>query len=131
MPEPVGPAKVHRDEHQAHDDGRHREQFAEDDQIVQFLVVVDVDRDHHHDGRGGYSDQEREVGNVNTPRYLVGHARHDEAVGELFAIGVQAQQHHRCERSHPGVIPPVTVKGQTAAAAQEDAIIANGFNHGV
>jgi hypothetical protein len=35
--------QVHGDKGQAHEDGRHRQQFAEDDQVVQVLVVVDVD----------------------------------------------------------------------------------------
>ena len=84
MPEAVGPAEVHRHEGQAHEDGRHGEQFAEDDQVVQLLVVVDVDRDHHHHRRRGDADQEGEVGDVDAPGDLVAHAGDDQAVGELL-----------------------------------------------
>ena len=92
MPEAVGPAEIHRDERQAHDDGRHREQLAEDDEVVELLVVVDVNRDHHHHGGGGHADEEGEVGDVNAPRNLVAHAGDDQAVRELFAVGVETQQ---------------------------------------
>ena len=84
VPEAVGPPEVHRDERQAHEDRRHREQFAEDDQVVQFLVVVDVDRDDHHHRRRRHADQEGEVGDIDAPRNLVAHAGDDQAVGELL-----------------------------------------------
>ncbi len=81
--EAVGPAEVDRHEQQAHDDHGHRQQFAEDHQVVQVHVAVDVDRDDQHHRRRRQPDQEGEVGDVEPPGDLVGHAGGDQAVDEL------------------------------------------------
>src|SRR5271169_6847369 len=47
VPEPVGSSEIYRDEGQAHQDSRHGEQFPKDYQVMQLLVVVDIDGDHH------------------------------------------------------------------------------------
>ena len=129
VPEPVGPPEVHRDEGQAHEDGRHGEQFAEDHQVMQLLVVVDIDRDHHHHRRRRDADQEGEVGNIDAPRHLVAHAGDDQPVGKLPGVGVEAQQAEDRQHPHPGVIAPVPHKRQAAAAPQEDQIIPHGLPH--
>ena len=92
MHEAVRPAQVHRHEQQAHDDHGDGQQLAEDHHVVQVHVAVDVDGDHQHDRRGGQAHQVGEVGDVQAPGDLVGHAGGDQAVDELLAVGVQAAQ---------------------------------------
>ena len=123
MPEPVGPAQVHRHEGEAHEDGRDGEQFAEDDQVVQLLVVVDVDRDDHHHRRGGHADEEGEIGDVDAPGNLVAHAGGDQAVHELLGVGVEAEQAEDGQHAHPEVVAPVAHEGDARAAPQKDQII--------
>src|SRR5215471_10546277 len=45
VPEAVGPAEVNGHESQAHEDGSDGEQLAEDHEVVQLLVFVNVNRD--------------------------------------------------------------------------------------
>src|SRR5262245_29444511 len=67
MPEAVRTAEVHRDESAAYQNRRDREQLTEDHQVMQFFVVINIDRNDHHHGGGRHADQEGEVGNVDTP----------------------------------------------------------------
>ena len=117
VPEALRPAEVDGDERQAHQDCGHGEQLAEDHEVVQVLVVVDVDRDHEHHGRGGDADEEGEVGDVDAPRDVVGHARNREAVHELAGIGVEAQGADGGKGTDPEEIAPVALKqaGETPA----------------
>src|SRR5579859_1801488 len=92
VPEAVRPAQIHRDKGEAHENGCHGEQFAEDDEIVQVLVVINVNGYDHHDGGGGHAHEEGEIGNINAPGDFVAHAGDDEAMGKLLAVGVQSDQ---------------------------------------
>ena len=107
MPEPIRPPQIHGDKGQAHQNRRDGEQFAEDNQVVQVLVLVNVNRDYEHDRGGGDADEKGEIGDVDAPGYLIGHVGHDEAVDKLLGIGVQTQQTNGKQRPRPEVIAPV------------------------
>ncbi len=79
MPRPIGPADVHRDEQQAHDDGADGQQLAEDGDLPDRLPVVDVGRDDQQHGGRGHADQEGEVADVEGPGDLVAHVGDDQA----------------------------------------------------
>lgn len=49
-------ADVHHDEQQAHGDGGDGQEFAEDDDLPELFVMVQVGHD-QHDGRGGHADR--------------------------------------------------------------------------
>ena len=89
VPEAVGAAEIHGDEGEAHQDGGDRKKLAEDDEVVEVLVLVDVDRDDEHHGRGRHADEEGEVGDVDAPRDLVAHAGDLEARDELLRVGIE------------------------------------------
>ena len=96
---------------------------------MQLLVVVDVDGDDHHDRGGGDADEEGEVSDVNAPRHLVAHAGDDQPVGELLAVGVEAQQGDGGEQAHPSVVAPVADQRDAARPLQEHEIIADRGGH--
>ena len=121
--EPVGPPQVDRDEQQAHDDHRHGQQFAEDHHVVQVQVAVDVDRNHQHRGGGRQAHQVREVGDVEPPGNLVGHARGDQPVDELLAVGVEPGQRKQREHEHPQVVAPVADEAQPEAIPEETEVL--------
>jgi hypothetical protein len=74
VPQPIGPAHVDDDEADAHRDGRDGQELADDHDVVHVVVVVEVGRDDHHHRAGGQADAEGEVGDVEAPRDVVGHA---------------------------------------------------------
>ena len=129
VPEPVGPAEVDRDKSQAHQDRRHGQQLPEDDQVVELLVVVDVDRDDHHHRRRGHADEEGEVGDINAPRDLIAHAGGDQAVHQLLGVGVEAEQADHRQNAHPRVVAPVADEGDAPAAPEKNQILAGRAPH--
>ena len=126
MPETIRPPQVHGDKGQAHQDGRHRQEFSEDDQVMQVLVLVDINGNDHHDRRRRHADQEGEVGDIDAPGNFVAHPGDDQPVGKLPAIGVEAEQADDRQQAHPGVVTPVARKGEARATPEKNKIIANG-----
>ena len=123
MPEPLRPAKIHGDEGETHDDRGDREKLAEDHEVVQLLVAVDVNGDHQHHGGGGDAHEEGEVRDVNAPRDLVGHAGRGKTLDELVGIGVEADETDGEERANPSEVAPVALEDEGARAPEEDGII--------
>ncbi len=129
MPETIRPPQVNGHKGQAHQDGRHRQEFSEDDQVMQVLVLIDINGNDHHDGRRRHADQEGEVGDIDAPGNLVAHPGDDQAVGELPAIGVEAQQADHRQHAHPRVVTPVAHKGDARATPEKNKIVPNGAPH--
>ena len=125
----VGTPEIDHHEEKTHDDRGDREQLAEDHEVVQFLVAVDVDRNHHHDGRRRHPDEEGEIGNVDSPGDLVAHARDDQAVDQLLAVGVQADQAHQAQSASPGIVAPIAHEGDAGATPQEPEIVSGRRDH--
>src|SRR5205807_323158 len=107
MPEPIRPSEVNGHEEEAHNDRGDREQLAEDHEIVQFLIIINVNGDDHHHGRSGDADEEGEVRDVNAPRNFVAHSGDDEAVNELLGVSIEPEEANGGKEPHPGVITPV------------------------
>src|ERR1051325_385963 len=129
VPEAIGPAQIHRDEREAHNDGRDREQLAKDDEIMQLLVVVNVNGDDHHHGRCGDAHQESEVRDVNSPRNFITHPGDKQSVYELLRVGIDAEQDENGEDAHPRVVAPVAHERDARTAGEKKEIIANGLLH--
>src|SRR5436190_3223902 len=129
VPETIRPAQIHRHESEAHENRCHRQQFAENDQVVQFLVVVNINRyDEHRCGRGD-ADDESEIGNIDSPRNLVAHSRRNQAMSELPAIGVQAKKHEGEEPARPCEITPIANESDSSATREKRQIVLNGADH--
>ena len=129
MPEAVGTSDVHRDKRQAHQDGGHRQQLSEDHQVVQFLVFIDVDRNHQHDRRGSHADEEGEVGDIDAPGDLICHAGDVQALDELLGVRIEAEQADREQRASPQVVAPVPLQRHPGAPPQEGHVILDGSVH--
>ena len=119
MPEAVGPTQVHHYERQTHQNRRDGQQLAEDDEVVELLIFVEVNRDDEHDRRRRDADEEGEVRDVNAPRDLVRHVRGDKAVDELLRVGVEAHEAEGEEQAGPSVVAPVALTGELPAAGEE------------
>ncbi len=117
--EAVGTAQVHGHEQQAHDDRGDGQELAENHQIMHLAVLVDVGGNHQHHRGGGHAHQEREVGDVQAPRHLVGHARGRQALDQLLAVGMHAHQREDGQDAHPEVVAPVADEAGPQAAVEE------------
>jgi len=117
----LGVAHVGDDEHERHDDGADREDLAEDRYVLDRAPVVDVGRDHEHDGRGGDADEEREVPDVEGPGDLVAHVRDAEPVADLLAPGEAAPDHEHEEEADPRVVETATLHHETQARPDRQA----------
>ncbi len=103
LPDPVRTADIDEDKEHGHDDGAHREEFAEDGDLLDRLPVVDVGRDdEHHRGRGD-ADEEGEVADVEGPGDLVAHVGRDEPVLKLVPPGGETPEADEAEKGDPGV----------------------------
>src|ERR1051326_1592653 len=129
MPEAVWPAQIHRDKGQTHEDRGNRQQFAENNQIVQFLIVVNVNWDNEHRRCSSNADNEGKIRNVDSPRYLIAHAGSDQSMHELFAVGVEAEQDKNKKTASPGVVAPVADKSDADAPRDEREVIFYGLSH--
>src|ERR1044071_1080346 len=98
---------------------------------MQFLVIVDIYRDHHHDRGRRDADEKREVRYIYSPRNLVAHSGDHEPVDNLLTIGVEPQQRDRGEHAHPGVIAPIADEGDPRTTPEEDEVVASRGDHEV
>ena len=110
MPDAVGASHIHKDEEHAHDDGRDRQQLAEDCDLLDGFPVVDVGRDHQHDGRGRHPHKEGEVADVKGPGHLVTHVGGDEPLGNLLDPRCDSPQHEKAEEADPCEVPAVAAQ---------------------
>src|SRR5208337_2485612 len=83
---PVRPPHVHHHEGDTHDYRGHRQEFPQDGDPAEGLVVVQVVRENHHDRGGRHSDQIGKLGDVKAPGDVPAHAGDAQAGGELFQI---------------------------------------------
>ena len=64
---PVGTAHVDHDEQQAHGHRGHRQEFSQDGDPAEGLIIVQVVRQNHHHRRGRHADQVGELGDIKAP----------------------------------------------------------------
>ena len=80
-------------------DRRNGEELAEDHDLAELLVIVQIVRDHQHHGRGGNADQERELADVQAPRYVPVKAGEPQPVVELLEVIVRPPTSDRAPRN--------------------------------
>ena len=61
---PHGFPHVNHDEQHAHRDGSHGQELTENSHAREFLVVVQVVREHHHDSGSGNANHESELADI-------------------------------------------------------------------
>ena len=60
-------AHIHHDEQHAHDHRADGEEFPEDDHPLEWLVMMEVGRQHQHDGARRHTHQIGELSDVEAP----------------------------------------------------------------
>ena len=92
--------EVHDDEGEAHDHRGDGQEFPQDRDLAEGLVVVEVVGQNQHDRRRGHSDQEGELGDVERPGDVPAHAGDAQAVIQLAEV-IGAPTHDEENRSPP------------------------------
>ena len=91
VPHAVRPAQVNHHEEDGHDHRGHSDAFTDQHDVLDVFPVEDVGGDHQHDRGGRNAHQIGEVGDVRAPRYLVAHARGDQALLQLAPVEGDSQ----------------------------------------
>ncbi len=86
-------AEIDHDKGQAHDQCTDRDPFADDDHPVKIGVMKDVGWQDKHDRRRRDTDQEGEVGDIESPADDIVHAGYRQTVAGLKGIGIDAKPH--------------------------------------
>ena len=120
--EAVRATKVNGNKEQAHDDRDNGEEFSEYHKVVEIFILVDVYRDNEHYGGCGDSDEIGEVGDVETPGDLVGHACGCEPLDELLGVCVKPKESDDRKDEHPKEVLPVADKAQAEATEEEPCV---------
>ena len=119
VPEALRVPDVDEHEEHAHDDGAHREQLAEDDDLADRLPVVDVGGDDEHHRCSRHSHQEREVADVEAPAHLVAHRGDDEPLRELGGVGGPTGRDEHGQERDPAPVEAVSPENEPHAAPHE------------
>ena len=84
---PHGFAQIHQNKHQAHGHCGNSQELSKNCDLAEFLDIVKVIGQDHHDGRGCHADQEGELGNIDAPGNVPAHAGYSQAFCELVNKG--------------------------------------------
>jgi len=80
---PHGLTKVYDNKHQTHGYGRNGQEFAQDGNLTEHLVVMEVIRQDQHYPSGRDTDQKGKLGDIKPPGYIPAHAGNTQAGPEL------------------------------------------------
>jgi len=91
--------EIDDDEQEAHGHRGHRQKFTQDGDASEDLDVVQIIGQDHHDSRGGHTDKEGKLGDVDSPGDVPAHTGDGEAFVQLHQIGGEAQpdEHHQSQ----------------------------------
>ena len=67
-----------------------REEFTQDNNLAEFLEVMEIIGDDKHNSRGSNTDKKGELAYIETPGDIPAHAGYSQTFAELLEIGKNA-----------------------------------------
>ena len=108
---PVEAPQVHQDEGEAHDHRGDGQEFPEDGDLPEGLVVVEVVRHHQHHRRSRDTYEKGELGDVEPPRDVPAHAGDPQAVVKLLQVKEKTDPGQEQQERHPDSVSATSFQG--------------------
>lgn len=94
-------AQVSDDEEQAQDNHGNGVEFTKNENLAEFLIVMQVFGNNQHYGRGRDTNQEGELRDIESPADVTAHAGDDQAVGKLLPVAGRPNAHQQEQKGDP------------------------------
>ena len=104
--------KVHKKKQQGDGDGRDRHEFADNGQLAEFLIVVNIIRQYEHDSGSCHTYEKGELREVESPVHVAAESGDGQSIFKLLIKTASADCDDRAEKSYPEPVSCIALQGE-------------------